>query len=82
MDELLSSLNKFKISKNENDFNNDLDDVITKFNNQDFHDPNYEWETLCLNFSKLKYLDEIISEFYIPESNKFLLAAYVSQSIL
>ena len=74
MDELLSTLNKFKISKNENEFEDDLDNVINKFNNQTFHDPNYEWETLCLNFSKLKYLETLISEFHIPESEKFLIA--------
>ena len=74
MDDLLSSIQKFKISKNENNFENDLNDVINKFNNQEFHDPNYEWETLCSNFSKLKYLETLITDFYIPESDKFLLA--------
>jgi len=74
MDELILSITKFKISNNKSDFENDLDSVINKFNNQSFYNPDYEWNTLCSNYSKLKYLDELIENFYMPESEKFLLS--------
>jgi hypothetical protein len=74
MDELLQSISTFKITNDKEQFEDDLDDVISKFNQQELHDSNYEWENLCLNYSKLKYLDEITKNYYIPESEKFLLA--------
>ena len=74
MDELLKSINNFKLTNDKEQFEDDLDIVINKFNEQELNDPNYEWETLCTNYSKLKYLDKITRNYYIPESEKFLLA--------
>jgi hypothetical protein len=74
MEELLYSITAFKITNDKDKFQDDLNDVINKFNKQELIDPNYEWETLCSNYSKIKYLDKIIKNYYIPESEKFLLA--------
>ena len=73
MDYLLSSLTKFKLTNDKEKFEEDLDDVINKFNQQEIVDCNYEWETICSNYSKLLYLDEITRNYYTPESEKFLL---------
>jgi len=74
MNELLQSITNFKITNDKQQFEDDLDDVINKFNQQELVDTNYEWDNLCSNYSKLKYLDKITRNYYIPESEKFLLA--------
>jgi hypothetical protein len=72
MDELIKSIENFRVSNDSEKFDADLDDVITKLNQQDLlHDPQFEWELLCSNYSKLKYLNDIIKHYYIPESDNF-----------
>jgi hypothetical protein len=74
MDALINSLESFRFTNNKTQFDIDLDNVINKFNEQSIPDPNQEWETICSNYSKIKYLDEMIKFFYIPDSEKFLFA--------
>jgi hypothetical protein len=74
MDALISSLENFRFTNNKTQFDIDLDNVINKFKEQSIPDSNQEWETICSNYSKIKYLDELIKYFYIPDSEKFLFA--------
>lgn len=74
MDQLIYSLDKFKISNDQDQLENDLDKVINMFNEHDVHDVHDEWETLSSNYSKLRYLHDIVTNYYIPESDKFLIA--------
>ena len=69
MDSLIKTLESFNIHKNEQQFNIELDSVIDSFENLNKCD---EWITLKLNYSKIRYLNELIDNFYIPNSEKFL----------
>ena len=73
MDFLIKSLDNFKISNDLNKFDKDLDDVIHLFNKQVIIDADFRWEELTSNYSKLIYLNDIIKNYYVPESEKFLL---------
>jgi hypothetical protein len=74
MDELLQKLAIFNITRDEKEFDTDIDDIITLLSTHQLEDHDYQWNKLCENYSKLKYLDNIIKNYYIPESDKFLLA--------
>jgi hypothetical protein len=74
MDSLLDSLVKFNINRDENEFDSSIDDIIYKLNNQQISDQDYEWDTLCKNYTNICYLDDTIKNYYIPESEKFLIA--------
>lgn len=56
MDSLIESLKKFDLGEN------GIDDIINKLNNLATSDPNYEWENLINNYSKLKYLKNMESK--------------------
>ena len=56
MDSLIESLKKFELGEN------GIDDIICKLNNLATADPNYEWENLIDNYSKLKYLKNMESQ--------------------
>ena len=74
MDSLLEKLAVFNITRDEDQFNTDIDDVIDRLNCNLLEDHDYQWNKICENYSKLKYLDDIIKNYYIPESDKFLVA--------
>jgi hypothetical protein len=74
MNKLIESIEKFNVSKNEDNFNKDLDDVIELFDKQEIFDTEYEWEILCSNYSRLRYIQNIIKYYHIPETEKFLLS--------
>lgn len=74
MDELLQKLAVFNITRDEKQFDTDIDDIITRLSDQRLEDHDYQWNKLCENYSKIKYLDNIIKNYYIPESDKFLVA--------
>ena len=74
MDALIDSLESFRFSNNKTQFDIDLDNVINQFKQQTIPDTDQEWDTICSNYSKIKYLDEMIKYFYIPDSEKFLFA--------
>jgi len=69
MDSLIKTLESFNIHKNEHQFDIELDSVIDSFENLNNCD---EWITLKSNYSKIRYLNELIDNFYIPNSEKFL----------
>jgi hypothetical protein len=69
MDSLLNALTTFSVSPNKSQelFN----DLLSKVEQLTTHDPDEEWGTLSLNFSKLKYIDYLITNFDFPESEAF-----------
>ena len=74
MDDLLEKLAVFNITRDEEQFDTDIDDIINRMSNDLLLEHDYQWIKICENFSKLKYLDNIIKNYYVPESDKFLLA--------
>ena len=56
MDDLIQTLNKFKLGSV------GIDDIISKLNELSTSDHNYEWETLISNYSKMKYLKRMESD--------------------
>jgi len=64
MDDLINSLEKFAISKNEQIFQDSLNDIINKMNNSKItHNSDKEWVDLTSNYCKLKYLKDLIKSF-------------------
>ena len=60
MDQLIKGLKKFSLNKNEEDFETLLDDSICKMCNLKMESQDLEWETIKINFSKLRYINYII----------------------
>ena len=64
IDSLTLSIQNFGITKNEKSFDDDLDSIISKMvklnHNSDYYDTSEQWEILQSNYSKLKYLYELI----------------------
>ena len=50
----------------------ELEQVISKLSTLETVDLDYEWNLLASNYSKLKYLENIVKNFYIPETDLFL----------
>ena len=46
-------------------FDNSLDDVINKFQNLNDNGPDQEWDILTSNFSKLRFIENIIDDIII-----------------
>jgi hypothetical protein len=70
MDYLISGIQRFAINKNEDEFNyllNGLNGI--KLNETDESED--EWEILKDNYSKLKYIHDLINFYHIPEQENF-----------
>ena len=67
MDLLIDSLEKFNIHKDHTKFERDLENVIGSFKKL-----NNEWEKIKSNYSKLRYINELVDNYYIPNSENFL----------
>ena len=69
MDELINCLAKFAVSDKSDEsiisFDNSLDDVINKFQNLNDNGPDQEWDILTSNFSKLRFIENIIDDIII-----------------
>ena len=65
MDDLISSLQSFAISNDEKIFEESLNDMVIKMSNLSSSDPNKEWTDLTTNYSKLKYLKNLIHSFNV-----------------
>jgi len=61
----------FKNCSFQESFGDSLDEIITKLNA--LNDVDDEWKTLRTNYSRLRYLHELVKKYYIPDSEKFLL---------
>jgi hypothetical protein len=73
IDELSESIRKFGVTQNENTFNNELDFIMGKLNKIEIEheDEDQNWDYLQSEYSKLKYLYEIINFYNISNGNKF-----------
>jgi len=70
MDDFINSFQVFCINANKEEFEDSLDEICKKMDSM--NDIDDEWKTLRTNYSKLKYLSELVEKYYIPESEKFL----------
>jgi nitrogen regulatory protein PII-like uncharacterized protein len=70
MDEFIQSFQQFSVTNDKEKFEESLEDVICKLN--ELNDLDAEWKTLRSNYSKLKYLHELVEKYYIPDSQTFL----------
>jgi hypothetical protein len=71
IEELTETVRLFAISQNEQCFEDQLDVLVLKMKKMNSGDYEERWDTLRENYSKLKYLYEIIN-FYHIESSKFM----------
>jgi hypothetical protein len=72
MDLLIESIHRFAITQNENYFDNCLDEIITRVNGLSTSDADFEWYNLRENFSKVKYLNELLNFYNISENRKLI----------
>jgi hypothetical protein len=70
MDDFINSFEKFSVNSNKEEFEDSLNDVISKLDK--INNIDQEWVELKSNFSKLTYLFNLVDKYYIPESEKFL----------
>ena len=72
MDQIIETINQFTIDNNDMDIDNSFDIVMGKLFTLDTVDFDYEWHLITSNYSKLRYLNDIVKNFYVPETDKFL----------
>ena len=71
MESLIGIIQKFGITQDEMYLDNSLDHLIENFDKLSNNDADDEWERLKSNYSKLKYLNELINFYHIPDLTKF-----------
>ena len=74
MDSLVNAMYSFKITKNQETFDNDLDSLILKIDGLSTSDPDLEWDTIKSNYSKLRYTNHLIEFYDFKEIKKFVMA--------
>ena len=72
MDYLIQSIQNFAITQNEQRFDDCLDQIISKIGSLYTQDADFEWETLKQNFSKIKYLNELLNFYNINYTKRFI----------
>jgi hypothetical protein len=72
MDLLIESIQNFAISQNEQHFDACLDEIISRVNNLYTADADFEWYNLRENFSKVKYLNELLNFYNINQTKKLV----------
>jgi hypothetical protein len=72
MELLIKSIEHFAISQNEQTFDNCLDEIIFRVNNLYTVDAEFEWKSLRENYSKIKYLNELLNFYNIKQTKKFV----------
>jgi hypothetical protein len=72
IDALTESIHRFVLGQNEKSFENDLDFIMSKMDNIEIEDTDQHWEDLQKNYSKLRYLYEVINFYHLPTSIKFI----------
>jgi hypothetical protein len=70
MNDLIESLEKFTVTNDAEQFDTDLDMVIYKMKSIEHNDD--EWTIMKINFSKLKYLRNLIKKIHFKPDGKFL----------
>ena len=71
IDALTESVRKFGVSQDTNTFNTELDFIMTKIKKVDLDNEDIHWEHLQSDYSKMKYLYELINFYNVPTGNKF-----------
>ena len=73
MDSLIKSLRTFVVTNDSDRFNDSLDSVINQLSSLQTSDPDLEWEILCKNYSKLRYLKHTLDKHHLNlgEHEKF-----------
>jgi hypothetical protein len=71
MESLITVIQNFGITQDEKYLDNSLDVLIKNFSTLSNNDADDEWGTLKSNYSKLKYLNELINFYHIPDLTKF-----------
>ena len=69
MDSFIKSLENLSVNKDITSFDKELGNLIYQMDNLETND---EWNNLTVNYSKLKYIGELVDNWYIQESVKFL----------
>ena len=70
MDSLIAIVQNFGISRNEIYFDESMDTLISIYDSFVNNEYSNQWERLKLNYSNLKYFNELINFYYIPELTK------------
>ena len=65
MDSLIHALNTFTVKEGS------LDELISKIESVDIYDPEEEWVIISTNYSKMRYLSQLITFYSFPETEKF-----------
>ena len=71
IDALCKSIESFGINKIPEQFDDDLDILMNRMKNVEIHDSTEQWKLLQNNYSRLKYLYEIINFYNIKIEGKF-----------
>jgi len=74
IDALCNSIQRFGVTQNENVFDFELNDIMSKMN---ITEENDHWEDLQKNYSKLKYLSELINFYNLPSSFRKNLSVFM-----
>ena len=61
MELLINGLQRFAITKDENNFDKTIDDLTINFNFVFDFNPDREWENLKKNYSNIKYISEMLN---------------------
>jgi hypothetical protein len=73
IDQLSESIRKFAVTSNQERFDDELDFIMGKMKNVEIDEVSDEhWDTLRVNYTRLKYLNEIINHFNLPTEGKFI----------
>lgn len=72
MELLIKSIENFAISQNEQTFDSCLDEIIFRVNGLYTVDAEFEWTSLQENYSKIKYLSELLNFYNITQTKKLV----------
>lgn len=73
IDQLSESIRKFAVTSNQERFDDELDFIMGKMKNVEIdEESDQHWDTLRVNYTRLKYLSETINHFNLPTEGKFI----------
>jgi hypothetical protein len=73
IDQLSESIRKFAVTSNQERFDDELDFIMGKMKNVEIdEESDQHWDTLRVNYTRLRYLSETINHFNLPTEGKFI----------
>lgn len=73
IDSLSESIRKFAVTSDKERFDDELDFIMGKMKTVEIDEESDEqWDALRVNYTRLKYLNEIINHFNLPTEGKFI----------